>query len=170
MSACSGCCATALIRLRRNPSLQLLPRRQRLSLRLSRLRLRSPQVPHRPLPRWCAAVRWPRACVDSRPPPASNRLPPQRQRIPQLLRLSFKVSSLPQLHRLRRAPHCVPLRRPGRSPLLPLRCRPTLSSLPNFAPHAGKTSRELPIGAVSARWRLSAPTPWWPTAHRAAPS
>ncbi len=170
MSACSGCCATALIRLRRNPSLQLLPCRQRLSLRQSRLRLRSPQVPHRPLPRWCAAVRWPRACVDSRPPPASNRLPPQRQRIPQLLRLSLKLSSLPQLHRLRRAPHCVPLRRPGRSPLLPLRCRPTLSSLPNFAPHAGKTSRELPIGAVSARWRLSAPTPWWPTVHRAAPS
>lgn len=165
MSACSGCCATALIRLRRNPSLQLLPRRQRLSLRL-----RSPQVPHRPLPRWCAAVRWPRACVDSRPPPASNQLPPQRLRIPQLLRLSLKLSSLPQLHRLRRAPHCVPLRRPGRSPLLPLRCRPTLSSLPNFAPHAGKTSRELPIGAVSARWRLSAPTPWWPTVHRAAPS
>ena len=165
MSACSGCCATALIRLRRNPSLQLLPRRQRLSLRL-----RSPQVPHRPLPRWCAAVRWPRACVDSRPPPASNRLPPQRLRIPQLLRLSLKLPSLPQLHRLRRAPHCVPLRRPGRSPLLPLRCRPTLSSLPNFAPHAGKTSRELPIGAVSARWRLSAPTPWWPTVHRAAPS
>ena len=170
MSACSGCCATALIRLRRNPSLQLLPRRQRLSLQPSRLRLRSPQVPHRPLPRWCAAVRWPRACVDSRPPPASNRLPPQRLRIPQLLRLSLKLSSLPQLHRLRRAPHCVPLRRPGRSPLLPLRCRPTLSSLPNFAPHAGKTSRELPIGAVSARWRLSAPTPWWPTVHRAAPS
>lgn len=161
MSACSGCCATALIRLRRNPSLQLLPRRQRLSLRPSRLRLRSPQVPHRPLPRWCAAVRWPRACVDSRPPPASNRLPPQRLRIPQLLRLSLKLSSLPQLHRLRR---------PGRSPLQPLRCRPTLSSLPNFAPHAGKTSRELPIGAVSARWRLSAPTPWWPTVHRAAPS
>lgn len=99
-----------------------------------------------------------------------NRLPPQRLRIPQLLRLSLKLSSLPQLHRLRRAPHCVPLRRPGRSPLLPLRCRPTLSSLPNFAPHAGKTSRELPIGAVSARWRLSAPTPWWPTVHRAAPS
>ena len=170
MSACSGCCATALIRLRRNPSLQLLPRRQRLSLRSSRLRLRYPQVPHRPLPRWCAAVRWPRACVDSRPPPASNRLPPQRRRIPQLLRLSFKVSSLPQPHRLRRAPHCVPLRRPGRSPLLPLRCRPTLSSLPNYAPHAGKTSRELPIAAASARWRLSAPTPWWPTAHRAAPS
>lgn len=51
-----------------------------------------------------------------------------------------------------------------------LRCRPTLSSLPNFAPHAGKTSRELPIAAASARWRLSAPTLWWPTAHRAAPS
>lgn len=170
MSACSGCCATALIRLRRNPSLQLLPRRQRLSLRPSRLRLRSPQVPHRPLPRWCAAVRWPRACVDSRPPPASNRLPPQRLRIPQLLRLSLKLSSLPQLHQLRRAPHCVPLSRPGRSPLLPLRCRLTLSSLPNFAPHAGKTSRELPIAAVFARWRLSVPTPWWPTAHRAAPS
>ena len=170
MSACSGCCATALIRLRRNPSLQLLPRRQRLSLRPSRLRLRFPQVPHRPLPRWCAAVRWPRACVDSRPPQAFNRLPPQRRRLPQLLRPSFKVSSLPQPHRLRRAPDCVPLRRLGRSPLLPLRCRPTLSSLPNFAPHAGKTSRELPIGVVSARWRLSAPTPWWPTVHRAAPS
>ena len=170
MSACSGCCATALIRLRRNPSLQLLPRRQRLSLRPSRLRLRSQQVPHRPLPRWCAGVRWPRACVVSRPPPASNRLLPQRQRFPQLLRLAFKVSSPLRLRRSRRVPDCVPLRRPGRSPVLLLRCRPTLSSLPNFAPHAGKTSRELPIGAVSARWRLSAPTPWWPTVHRAAPS